>query len=76
MTMQAIVVQVRRDRLTVLDFATRQRVVVITHRAHRFCQGDIVRIRYNGVMTQSIPPQIYAINISTLLRGRGCNSCC
>ena len=58
-TMQALVIGVERNRLLVLDFSTRRRV-------HR---GDIVRIRYNGVMTASIPPQIYAQNIFAIPRG-------
>lgn len=76
MTMQALVLGVQRDRLLVLDFATRQRVIVNTPRALRFREGDIVHIRYNGVMTRSIPPQIYAINIFALpWGGSRCNRC-
>jgi hypothetical protein len=74
-TMQAIVFGVQRDRLLVLDLETRRRVIVNTPRAHRFRQGDVVRIRYNGVMTKSIPPQIFAISIFALpWSGPRCNS--
>lgn len=55
-TMQALVIGVERNRLLVLDFSTRRRVIVNTPSARRFHRGDIVRIRYNGVMTASIPP--------------------
>lgn len=76
MTMQALVIGVQRDRLLVLDFATRQRVIVNTSHARRFREGNIVRIWYNGVMTRSIPPQIYAINIFALpWGGSRCNRC-
>lgn len=76
MTMQAIVIGVQRDRLLVLDLNTRQRVRVITPYARRFRIGSVVRIRYNGVMTSSIPPQIYALGIYALpWGGQGCNRC-
>lgn len=76
MIMQALVISVQRDRLLVLDFATRRRVIVITPDARRFRQGNIVRIRYNGVMTNSIPPQIFALNIFALPGGGPwCNRC-
>ncbi|MFR2841796.1 MAG: hypothetical protein ACLTB5_05265 [Acutalibacteraceae bacterium] len=69
-TMQALVIGVERNRLLVLDFSTRRRVIVNTPSARRFHRGDIVRIRYNGVMrTASIPPQIYAQNIFAIPRG-------
>ena len=75
-TMQALVIGGERNRLLVLDFSTRRRVVVITPNARRFRQGNIVRIRYNGVMTNSMPPQIYAINIFALPGGGfWCNWC-
>lgn len=76
MTMQAIVIEVRRDQLLVLDFDSRRRVIVNTPHARRFSPGNIVRIRYSGVMTMSIPPQIYAISIFALPRfGPPCPRC-
>lgn len=63
MVMIATVLSVSRGNLLVFDFATRQQVQVNTDNAFRFCNGDIVRIRYNGAMTMSIPPQISAIRI-------------
>ena len=60
-TMQALVIGVERNRLFVLDFSTRRRLIVNTPSARRFHRGDIVRIRYNGVMTASIPPQILSL---------------
>ena len=76
-TMQAIVIQVRRDHLLVFDLASRQRVIVHTNEARRFRPNDIVRIRYSGVMTSSIPPQIFARNIILLSHGGNwCHPCC
>lgn len=66
MTMRAIVTGVQPGRLMVLDLETRQRIAVITPSACRFRQGNLIRIRYNGVMTTSIPPQIFAQSISAL----------
>lgn len=63
MIMHAIVLSVRPDNLLVLDRATRREVRVNTPGARRFRPGDFVRIRYNGVMTRSIPPQISAEHI-------------
>ena len=64
MFMQAVVQEVQRDRLLVLDLATRQSVFVNTPAAWRFRPGDRVNIWYTGVMTNSIPPQITALYIS------------
>lgn len=63
MTMFATVLSVQRGSLMVLDLSTRQRVQVNTRDAFRFRRGDIVRIRYSGAMTMSIPPQISATSI-------------
>lgn len=63
MVMIATVISMRRDSLLVFDFANRQQVQVNTNDAFRFRPGDLVRIRYNGAMTMSIPPQISAISI-------------
>ena len=63
MLMQAVVIQVQWESLLVLDLDTQQRVIVNTPVAHLFRPGDQVNIWYNGVMTRSIPPQIYAQSI-------------
>lgn len=63
MIMLATVVSVRDDHLLVIDLSNRQQVRVNTREASRFRLGDIVRIRYSGAMTRSIPPQISAIRI-------------
>ena len=63
MIMHAIVLSVCPDNLLVLDRATRREVRVNTPAARRFRPGDFVRIRYNGIMAPSIPPQIFAQNI-------------
>ena len=56
--------------LLVCDCCTRQRVMVHTDQAGRFCPGDLVRVEYSGAMTRSLPPQITALGI-TCVCGRG-----
>ena len=63
MIMTATVLSVQHNNLLVFDFSNRQQVQVNTNSAFRFCLGDLVRIRYNGAMTMSIPPQISATSI-------------
>lgn len=63
MVMIATIIFVQRGSLLVFDFANRQQVQVNTRDASRFRPGDLVRIRYNGAMTMSIPPQISATSI-------------
>lgn len=77
MIMQAAVIEVQRGRLLVLDLETRQRVIVHTPNAHRFRPGNLVRIRYNGMMTNSLPPQITAQGITVLpwWMGSQCRQC-
>lgn len=66
MIMQARVISVQWNQLLVWDLRTRQQVLVNTRSVQRFRPGQVVRIRYNGVMTNSIPPQITAIWIFAL----------
>lgn len=66
MLMQAIVIEVQWGRLLVLDLNTRQNVLVNTSDARWFSPGDMVRIWYNGAMTNSIPPQISALSITAV----------
>jgi len=68
-SMKARVLQVRDCDLLVCDCCNRQEVLVHTPAACRFQIGDQICIRYNGIMTMSLPPQISATDIS-----RGC--CC
>ena len=68
MLMQAVVIEVQWERLLVLDLDTRQTILVNTPDARRFRPGDLIRIRYNGVMTNSIPPQISASKIAVIPR--------
>lgn len=76
MTMQATVLRVQCDNLLVFDHAMSQTVVVHAADACRFHVGEYVCIRYSGVMTRSIPPQITATNITTIPRfGRRRNPC-
>lgn len=64
MVMQAVVIEVQWDRLLVLDLNTRQKVIVITRDARWWRPGDQINIWYNGSMTKSIPPQIFALSIN------------
>lgn len=66
MIMLATVFSVRGDHLLVIDLSNRRQVRVNTGEAPRFGAGDLVRIRYNGAMTKSIPPQISALHIARL----------
>lgn len=66
MIMQAVVIEVQWERLLVLDLDTRQNVIVNTPNAGWFRPGNLIRIWYNGVMTNSIPPQISALNITAV----------
>ena len=76
MTMQATVLRVQNGSLLVFDHAEKRRVRVITPIAWRFRPGNFVCIRYNGIMTFSIPPQISAESISIIPRfGRRNNRC-
>lgn len=63
MIMIATVREVRDDSLLVRDRANGQDVVVHTNCTECFCVGDIVSILFNGIMTNSLPPQITATNI-------------
>ena len=66
MVMIATVLSAQHGSLLVFDFANRQQVRVNTNDAFRFRPGDLVRIRYNGAMTMSIPPQISATSIAQI----------
>lgn len=66
MTMYANVLRVRNNSLLVCDWETCQQVVVFTSNACCFCADDQVCICYNGVMTNSIPPQITATSIKRI----------
>lgn len=59
-TFLARVLQVMNGDLLVCSARTGQKILVHTCRACCFSVGDCVRIRFNGVMTMSIPPQITA----------------
>ena len=63
MMMIATVREVRNDSLLVRNRANGQDVVVHTDCTGCFCVGDIVSILFNGIMTNSLPPQITATNI-------------
>ena len=71
MIMTATVIRVDSGGLLVRDMSTGQQVYVHTNMARQFRVGDVVRIRYNGIMTRSIPPQISAQSM-TRVRPGGC----
>lgn len=62
--MCAVVLEVNRDGLLVLDSDTRQEVLVRTDCTCGFQRNDRVNIWYNGIMTMSIPPQINAFRVT------------
>ncbi|MBE5781429.1 MAG: hypothetical protein E7328_06395 [Clostridiales bacterium] len=68
MYITALIIGLGREHLLVLDLDTRTRIRVNTREALRYRIRDLVRIRYNGVMTRSIPPQITAGRIVLLHR--------
>lgn len=69
MTMQATVLSVTCDSLLVLDHSiTRQPVRVFYPGSCRFRRGNLVCIRFGGIMTGSIPPQITATRITVIPR--------
>lgn len=66
MIMTATVLEVQNNRLLVRDSSNGQEVLVNTRCANRFSRGNFIRIRFNGITTLSIPPQITAISIQRL----------
>ncbi len=68
-SMAASVKEVRCHSLIVRNVRTAEEIVVHTNDSFRFFCGDIVCIRYNGIMTRSIPPQITASCITLVKRG-------
>ena len=73
MFMLATILEVWSNRLLVRDHANSQNVIVNTNVNLRcFFPGDTVTILYNGVMTKSIPPQIFGLRIFRLSQGRNC----
>lgn len=65
MIMCATVVGIQDGGILVTNNADGQEVIVNT-RCVNFCEGDRVKIIYNGMMTMSIPPQINATRIIKL----------
>lgn len=59
-TMLATVCKVECCKLCVCDMCNQQEVVVHYQNACCFHVGDCVCIHYNGIMAQSMPPQITA----------------
>lgn len=72
MVMIAVVREVRAGSLLVRDRATGQNVVVNTDQTRCIFPGDLVGILYNGVMTNSLPPQISALRIQSIFSRGNC----
>lgn len=66
MTMTADVLKNNGDSLFVRDWESGQEVQVNLPRPCRLCPGDRVCIRYDGIMTLSLPPQIAAQSVRKL----------
>lgn len=66
MTMDATVIRTEQRRLLVRDSQSGNEVMVNFNNARRFSSGDHVRITHNGIMTNSIPPQITATAIQRI----------
>lgn len=66
MTMTADVLKNNGDSLFVRDWESGQEVQVNLPCPCRLCPGDRVCIRYDGVMTLSLPPQIAAQSVRKL----------
>ena len=69
MLLTAIVREVRPSGLLVRDTSNGQDVFVRTAHARRYRPGDRIVVLFNGVMTNSLPPQINAIFIRRLAGG-------
>lgn len=64
MFMTATVISIDPRGLLVRDSATGQEVFVNFGNPSAFSPGDVIRISFSGMMTQSIPPQISAASIT------------
>lgn len=65
-TMTATVLEVQCCDLLVCDVCTHQKVLVHANNACTFRCGECICIHYNGIMTNSLPPQISAHHIERL----------
>lgn len=61
--MTATVISIDSRGLLVRDASNGQEVFVNFNNPGAFSPGDMIRISFNGIMTQSIPPQISASSI-------------
>lgn len=64
MTMLATVLEVQDSAVLVFDRSTSQEVLVHGEDLSRFHEQDQIRIEFDGSMTKSVPPQIYAKEIT------------
>lgn len=66
MEMDAIVISIDPRGLLVRDSATGNEVFVNFGNPRLFSPGDAIRITFNGIMTNSLPPQISASSIARI----------
>lgn len=64
MIMIATVLRLGSGNMLVRDSSTGNEVLVHFSGASAFRPGDVVQITFNGIMTQSIPPQITATSVA------------
>ncbi|MCL2077879.1 MAG: YobA family protein [Oscillospiraceae bacterium] len=66
MIMNATIIDISPQVLTVRNQANHEEVIVRYRNTRRFVVGDRIRITYSGIMTMSFPPQITANNIQLI----------
>lgn len=63
MDMIATIIRSRFRSLLVRDFKTNDEVLILSDNARNFPSGTCVRIKFDGKMSHSVPPQIIAASI-------------
>lgn len=70
-TMLATVLEKQDAELWVKDLATSQEMSVKGENLSLFALNDVIEVTYDGALTKSIPPQLYASEIR-LISSCGC----
>lgn len=65
-TINGTILEVQNDFLLICDNSTSQKVLVRTPNTNCFCVGDNICVKFNGIMTMSLPPQINATLITKI----------
>lgn len=66
MTIDATVIRTDTRSLLVRNRSNNQEILVHYNNTRGFSNGDVIRITFNGQMTNSIPPQITATSIQKM----------